>query len=324
MDILKPKLDVVFKMIFGDERNMNIIVSFVAALMNIPKEYIKKISIMNVEIPIEEYGQKFERLDLRMETYINKRSEIVNIEIQILSEPNYEDRSLLYWSRNFSTQLKSGDTYSMLKRTVCLNIINFNLFECENYYSDFTLMEKKRHEILSDKIEICFFELRKLKKYMEKCGEEYTSTPMENWLNFVNAETEADLMLMEKKITDPAMNDAIVVLKTLSGDEKAREIAYYREKRLHDEASVIEYAKKQGREEGREEGIKEGREEGIKEGREEGIKEGREEGIKEGTLLILINLAKEGLITVEDAARKAGMSEDEFEDRMKMQENDEV
>ncbi len=34
------------------------------------------------------------------------------------------------------------------------------------------------------------------------------------------------------------MNKTIVILRNLSGDEKVRQEAYYREKRLHDEATA--------------------------------------------------------------------------------------
>ena len=57
-------------------------------------------------------------------------------------------------------------------------------------------------------------------------------------------------------------------------------------KQFRDTYAVTEYAKKEGRDEGRAEGraegIAEGRAEGIAEGRAEGIAEGRAEGIAEG------------------------------------------
>ncbi len=53
----------------------------------------------------------------------------------------------------------------------------------------------------------------------------------------------------------------------------------------------------------------EGREEGLKEGRKEGIKEGRKEGILE----ILFTMVKDKILTISDAAQRAGMTADEFE-----------
>ena len=57
---------------------------------------------------------------------------------------------------------------------------------------------------------------------------------------------------------------------------------------------------------------KESRQEGILEGRQEGIMEGRQAGILE----ILSGLVKEGVLTLTDAARRVGLSPDEFQARI--------
>ena len=46
-------------------------------------------------------------------------------------------------------------------------------------------------------------------------------------------------------------NKTIVMLRTLSADEKTKQEAYYREKRLHDEASALSSARAEGIAEGR-------------------------------------------------------------------------
>ena len=63
------------------------------------------------------------------------------------------------------------------------------------------------------------------------------------------------------------------------------------------------------KEESKDKWIKEGRREGKKEGRREGIKEGRKEGVI-NTLLILV---KDGIISVEDAAKRANLSVGTFQ-----------
>ncbi len=45
-------------------------------------------------------------------------------------------------------------------------------------------------------------------------------------------------------------NKTIVMLRTLSADEKTRQEAYYREKRIHDEVSALSSARAEGRAEG--------------------------------------------------------------------------
>jgi DNA invertase Pin-like site-specific DNA recombinase len=51
----------------------------------------------------------------------------------------------------------------------------------------------------------------------------------------------------------------------------------------------------------------------IKEGRRVGKKEGRREGIKEGVINTLLMLVKDGIISVEDAAKRANISVGTFQ-----------
>ena len=51
----------------------------------------------------------------------------------------------------------------------------------------------------------------------------------------------------------------------------------------------------------------------IKEGRKEGKKEGRREGRKEGVINTLLMLVKDGIISVEDAAKRANLSVSTFQ-----------
>lgn len=80
---------------------------------------------------------------------------------------------------------------------------------------------------------------------------------------------------------------------------------------------ILEYEAKtilrKGIEAGREEGRQEGRQEGRKEGREEGRKKGREEGI----LITLSDLVRKRMLTVSDAAKQAGLSEEAFLDQVR-------
>ncbi|MBQ6503100.1 MAG: hypothetical protein IJI57_04205 [Flexilinea sp.] len=52
--------------------------------------------------------------------------------------------------------------------------------------------------------------------------------------------------------------------------------------------------------------------------REEGREEGLEQGFEQGELLMLVNLAEKKTITIEQAAEEAGMSVDEFLEKMRI------
>ena len=97
--------------------------------------------------------------------------------------------------------------------------------------------------------------------------------------------------------TIPEVRDAGIVLNDFQADERMRQEAWYREKQMHDEASQIDDAI----------------EEGIAIGIEKGITKGREEERRE----LLTSFVRDGVITVEEAAKRAGLSVSEFEDWMK-------
>ena len=240
--IVKLKLDVIFKRVFGNEKNEKIIAAFISDLLEIPRESIKKIYINNVELTPEYLEQKFSRLDLKMDV----DGRIVNIELQVNKESFFKERTLFYWSKLYSEELLAGDEYTELKQTICINIINFNLFECEDYHSNFKILESERKELLTDKFAIHFFELKKVGKYRK-------NKRMEDWLNLINAETEGDLMAIQQSTTIPEVQDTIVMLRHLSADQQVRQEAYYREKLLHDEASALGSARREGEEKGKSE-----------------------------------------------------------------------
>ena len=237
--IVKLKLDVIFKRMFGTIQNEKVIRCFIASLLNIPKESIRHIYISNVELAPEYFDQKFSKLDLKLDV----DGKIVNIEMQVNKEPNYKVRTLFYWSKLFTEELKTGDEYEELRQTICINILNNNIFDCEDYHSHFEVIERNRGERLTDRFAIHFFELKKVKNSKDK-------KPVEDWLELINAETEDDLMALQQTSTIPEIQDAIVILRQMSADDKIRQEAYYREKRLHDEASAINNAKREGFSEG--------------------------------------------------------------------------
>ena len=278
--ILKLKLDIVFKKVFGDRTRPERIISLLAAILKIPRRSIKSVIIENPEIPPEELQNKAIRLDLKLK--LNDRT--VNVEMQICHQSYYRDRTLFYWAKLFTEPLKSGEEYDELKETICINIINFNLFDKESYYSLYRPIDSETGEVLSEKFQIIFCELQKLEKYPD-------GSDLYDWLCLINAETEADLMAIEERTSDKEISDTIVRVRELSADDNEKMLAFYRERALHDEASNLKWA----RNEGKAEGIIEGRREGIKEGRKEGIKEGRKEGRREGIDTVLNALRLKGI-----------------------------
>ena len=123
-NLLDPKVDFVFKNIFGSEKHPEILISFLNAILksDIP---IVHVEIKGTDIAKNFVEDKYSRLDIKA---ITSNSEVINIEIQLKNEHNMIKRSLYYLSKMYEEQLSEGDDYKSLKRTVCINILNFISF----------------------------------------------------------------------------------------------------------------------------------------------------------------------------------------------------
>ena len=150
------KTDTLFKMLFVKHRDL--LKHLVAALLDIALESIEQFDVRNPEMPPQIMGDKFCRLDINM--IVN--SQRIDLEIQIVNQGYYAERVMLYWAREFSTALSAGQNYSLLPRTIIISIIDFRLFDGEEFHSFFQPLEVTRHTLLSDKMGFHFFELRKL------------------------------------------------------------------------------------------------------------------------------------------------------------------
>ena len=122
--LLDPKVDLVFKNIFGSEKHPEILISFLNAIIK-PTIPIVGVEIQGTEINKQFIDDKYSRLDVKATTSNN---EIINIEIQLKDEHNMIKRSLYYLSKMYEEQLGEGEDYSNLKRTICINILNFIMY----------------------------------------------------------------------------------------------------------------------------------------------------------------------------------------------------
>ena len=267
-DVVSAKLDIIFKKIFTE--NVDMLQSFLADILDIPYDDIQDIIVAKQELTPETVDGKFSRLDLNLKV----ADKLINVEIQLKGDNDYRDRTLFYWSKLYTSELKSGETYGQLKKTICINIINFNMFDRNEYHTEIVTSIKDTGEIFSDKFSIHFFELKKVGKEVNP------NNRRELWMQFLNASSEEEFEVL-KQTNVPIMNKAVNIIYDLSEDTKIREMARLREKALHDEASALANAENKGIEKGR----AEGRAEGISIGEENAvnkmIKKMRKRGMSE-------------------------------------------
>lgn len=236
-NVISAKLDIIFKKIFSE--NEDILRDFLAKVLEIPGESIGTITITSQELPPETLSGKFSRLDLTMEF----GGKLVNIEIQVKNELDFRDRTLFYWAKLYTSSLKSEEEYGDLKQTITINIINFNMFDGKDFHTEIIAVEKGTNKLFTDKFSIHFFELKKISKNVDP------NNGKELWLQFINAESEEEFEMISRT-NIPIMQKAVNIIYDMSEDTKIREIARLREKALHDEATALSGARKEGKAEG--------------------------------------------------------------------------
>ena len=242
--LLDPKMDFVFKNIFGSEKHPNILISFLNATLK-PKDLITGVEIKNTDLNKGYIEDKFSRLDVKATT---SNDEIINIEIQLKNEYNMIKRSLYYWSKLYSEQLNEGEDYSLLKRTICINILNFKYLKTRMFHSVYRMKEIHTNEELSDIEEIHFIEIPKLEDGSDE------KDMLVAWIEFLKNPESEKVRSLEMSVDE--IREAKDELIKMSNDDTQRELYEMRAKTLRDKVSALNEAERKGIKKGREEGEK--------------------------------------------------------------------
>ena len=235
--LLPPKMDFVFKRIFGNENHPNVLISFLNAILN-PVDPIKSVILKDTTIEKSHLEDKYSRLDVKAMT---NKGEHINIEIQLKDEYNMIKRSLYYWSKLYEGQLENGENYQKLSRTICINLLDFNLLNHDKFHSVYRLKDCETDEELTDVMELHFIELKKMKDVNRV---EEVKTKLEAWLYFIN-QPDSELVQELEKV-EVEIKEAKAELVRLSGDRKERERYEKRRESRLNEVSALSYAEEKG------------------------------------------------------------------------------
>jgi len=236
MNRLNPLNDFLFKKIFGDENDKDILIGFLNAIL--------KTDIVDLRIEKENLDRFYEQdklgiLDIKAKT---KMGEKFNVEVQLLNQRNMIPRTLFYWSKLFVEDFEAGNPYSSLQKTVTINILGFKMAELqdESFHSIYKLREERTRNLLTELLEIHFIEFPKFEEINEDLNE-----PLHRWLLFFKEDIPSN-KLREVVSMDVILNKAEQKLSELSADPETRKEYERRAKALSDERSRLEDAENAG------------------------------------------------------------------------------
>jgi len=232
--------DYIFKLIFGDQRNVDILAEFLKSVLDIPDDEYDSITIVDPYVKKESKEDKYGILDVKLNT---KNGNIIHVEIQVLPIPEMKQRSLYFLSKMVTEQMASGRDHSDIKRVVSIIITNYDLIpENSHYHNQFRYRSDKDGTVFSNLTEINTLELSKLPTDAD-------TSELWYWMKFIKTDDEEVLEMLAQR--SPQMRKAVGVLKELSADECTRMLYENREIARRDMVSRLSGAKREGIVEGR-------------------------------------------------------------------------
>ena len=211
------------------QENNLVLKSLICSLMHLSPEQVHSITITNPIVLGEHIEEKSIILDVKL---ILNDNIIIDLEMQVINEHNWPERSLLYLCRTFSKRLKKGDNYRNAKPTIQIGILDFIPFpEHPEFFANYYLMNHKNHHIFSDKIRISVLSLNQI----ELATEEDKAFHIDTWARLFKCKDWREVQMLANN--NPDIKEAVTTIYQLTEDEKIRNMCERREKALFIERS---------------------------------------------------------------------------------------
>ncbi|WP_448528013.1 Rpn family recombination-promoting nuclease/putative transposase [Raineya sp.] len=248
MSKVNPKIDLVFKKLFGSEENKDILLSLVNAILP-ENQQIANLKIKN-PYNISDYAEgKLSILDIKAEDEVGN---LYDIEIQIRGSDFYGKRTLYYWAKMFGSQLdyqteeeirkkeKKGKSYIDLNKCIVISLMDFDFFSDERYHRCFMLKDRETNETHTDLnyLDLYFVELQKFEKKHKQ-----VKTALDRWIKFLNSANLYSKENLPPELAEiEAIRKATEKLEMMYFNEKEREYYEGQYKRYLDETARIDEA----------------------------------------------------------------------------------
>jgi predicted transposase/invertase (TIGR01784 family) len=209
---IKLTIDLAFKFIFGEPKNIELLKSLLTDITKLPIERLADLGFMGDELHRDSINDRKTIVDVR--AILTDKTQI-EIEMQVQNYHDMGKRSLYTWANMYSAQLNKKDAFIDLAKCICINIVNFDFTETDTGYGRYVIKNYETNETLKglNDLDIYFVELPKRKKVGD--------TRIQKWMSLFSSKTWEE---MEKN----AEGDDIMAQVY----EQAREIAMNETKRI--------------------------------------------------------------------------------------------
>ncbi len=226
--------DYLFHALFQEDNEA--LKGFVCALLKLDAGQVKSAVVIN---PIElgtSVGDKEFILDIKV--LLDDRA-IINLELQVINQHNWPERSLSYLCRAFDN-LNPGEGCQRVKTVVHIGLLDFTLFpKFPEFYATHRLMNVKNHMIYSDKLQLSLVDLT----HIDLATEEDMQHRIDCWAAFFKAATWEEIKMIAQR--DENIAKAANTVWKLSQEDKIRLQCEAREDYYRNQRDMEIYMEKQ-------------------------------------------------------------------------------
>ncbi|MCP4220280.1 MAG: Rpn family recombination-promoting nuclease/putative transposase [bacterium] len=255
---INPKVDLVFKKLFGSEENKDILKSFINSCMPAHQQ-LTDITLKNPYNLADYVDGKLSVLDIKA---VDENGTLYDVEMQVEGFDYYGQRALFYWGKVFTNQLETSGMYSKLNKTIVISILDYICFpDDKRHHRIVAPRDIETHEVhdMMDYMELHFVELKKFKKELKELN-----TTLDRWITFLNNFHQYEKDKIPKELAaDKEVKKAIEQLDVMYLNKKERQYYEAEQKAIRDRAAIMKSAVDNAEKRGEEKGIKKGKKEGL-------------------------------------------------------------
>lgn len=195
------------------QRNNRVLKGLICSLLHLDAEQVLTVSIINPIELGETIDNRYFFLDIKV---LMNNQTYINLEMQVINEHNWTDRSLSYLCRAFD-HLEHNQDYRYAKPTIQIGLLNFTLFpENPEFYATYQFLNVKNHLLYSDKLRLSVLDLTRT----DLATEEDRSYHIDYWASLFKSTTWEEIKMLAQK--DDVINDASSTIYQLTQEEKVR------------------------------------------------------------------------------------------------------
>lgn len=141
------------------QSNNKVLRGLICSLLHLKESEVRSVEITNPIILGEAIDDKEIRLDINVR--LNNRS-VINLEMQVANQLNWQNRSLIYLSRSFDN-LNRGHDYLDVQPAIHIGFLDYTLFqEQPEFYATYKMMNVKNHHIYSGNFVLSVVDLSRI------------------------------------------------------------------------------------------------------------------------------------------------------------------